>query len=413
MTERFQIASLNVRNLVPPSTPREAHYFYERHSHHRYDSRDEPATDRYGQKCDWLAAQINRLNADILCLQEVFDPRPLADVMARTRWAEAHEIALGGTPAPLRTRRADGRDEFVYDTPLVAAVATGETKIERFDVLDAFPSGFDFDRVVEDPAGRRFQLELTAGGESLGRFSRPVLRLTLGLGPRFAGVKGVDPAQGARVTVFVAHLKSKRPLFDLAPNGNDARLAADLAREHAIGQARALMLRAIEAAALRAWVVQTLSEAPEVPVFVVGDLNDGPQAVTTQIAGGLSPPRVDRSVSPDPMRRAELIDRVADLCLYSSYRLQTQRIHRDIYYSHIYDGVYDLLDHILVSSHFVPRYARDGLGRAAIGEIASFAVFNDHILDAEIDDLRSADVGAHAHTRSDHGAVLARMDWYE
>ena len=84
-----------------------------------------------------------------------------------------------------------------------------------------------------------------------------------------------------------------------------------------------------------------------------------------------------------------------------------------MYFTHIYDGFHDSLDHVLVSSHFVPRWLRDGYGRENIGKVGTLRVFNDHLLNSELDDIQAKKIGKFFHTRSDHGQLSVRIDWFE
>jgi endonuclease/exonuclease/phosphatase family metal-dependent hydrolase len=107
-------------------------------------------------------------------------------------------------------------------------------------------------------------------------------------------------ADGADVTVVTAHLKSKLLTF---PGG---RFQPRDEGERARFGAYALGLRAAEAVTLHTHLTQVLGDQGEtVAVLLAGDLNDGPDAATTQLLHGppgseLETPGFDRPDRGDP-----------------------------------------------------------------------------------------------------------------
>ena len=67
----------------------------------------------------------------------------------------------------------------------------------------------------------------------------------------------------------------------------------------------------------------------------------------------------------------------------------------------------------MVSSHFVLRGLRDDHGRDNIGKVGTMRVLNDHLVNPDLDDMRTDRVGKYLHTRSDHGQISVRIDWAE
>jgi predicted extracellular nuclease len=206
----------------------------------------------------------------------------------------------------------------------------------------------------------------------VGTFSRPILRTRVVL----------DPEQGTTATVFVTHLKSKRPIRDPQAPEHDPR-------EEALGKARALIRRAAEAAALRFLVLQEITGNAQ-PVIVLGDLNDAARAVTTDIIMGDSPTRFWPS---DPEDRKAYWDRL----LYSAYELTVRRTGRDVSYTHIFNGHYENLDHILVSQEFYERNPQ------RIAEVTNLRYFNDHLVDSQLSNDRRDRIV------SDHGQLVAEI----
>ncbi len=156
------------------------------------------------------------------------------------------------------------------DGTVVAPGADGASG-PRLGLASRLPIDEPVATITDFPAG----MDVEAEGLALpvGTFGRPILRTRVVL----------DPEQGTTSTVFVARLKSKRPIRD--PQGPE-----DDPREEALGKARALIRRAAEAAALRFLVLEeTIGNAQ--PVIVLGDLDDAARAVTTEIIMGDAPSR--------------------------------------------------------------------------------------------------------------------------
>lgn len=412
MTQRFNVGNFNVRNLVPPSSSAGYHFFYSADKKNCYW--DEAGADNsyYQRKIKWLARQLERMDCDIVCFQEVFDLRALEDVINASVYAGKVKLYLAGNPEFIDTVYNEVPAK-VYTQPRIALMVSNAHEILEIDSLETFPENFDLSRMVEEKTGRQWQIELRQNSEYLQLFSRPVLKARIRLPKRFSRMQGVAKNKAAEITVLSAHLKSKRPIYRWPESKDVDTYARDYLQEYALGQTRALLLRAVESAALRSYALDELSRNPQQPLLVVGDLNDGPRSITTDIAGGLSQPRIDSSGKNGRIPYTVLEDLSADLALYSTYHLQTRRTHRDVYFTHIYDGFHDSLDHVLVSSHFVPKWLRDGHGRDSIGKVGTLRVFNDHLLNSELDDLQAKKVGKFFHTRSDHGQLSVRIDWFE
>ncbi len=411
MAASFTVGNFNVRNLVPASTGKERHYFYAARPHNMYWAEGGEGENLYEEKVGWLACQLDQMNADIVCFEEVFEKAPLEDVVARSRFSRGAQVLIVGE-AEKQPQTVDGVQAWVHKVPRLALVVRKGFEVLKFKSLHHFPSDFKFSQEVVEESGRHWKVDLLESGESLQKFARPIMKARIRLPAEFRGSMGVREGEQAEVTVFAAHLKSKRPIRAHSEGATPRKATYRYLREHALGDTRSLLLRGLEAAALRAYVLDELERHPHRPVLVIGDLNDGPRSVTTMVAGGLQQPGIHGGIEPERSRREEMIDAVADFSLYSAYDLQTQRTHRDIYYTHMYDGFHDTLDHIMVSSHFVPKWQREGRGRKNLGKVGNLRVFNDHLIGSEVDDVKSQEVGRYQHTRSDHGQVTVRIDWF-
>lgn len=136
--------------------------------------------------------------------------------------------ALG--PVRGRHGRRPGRGR---DSGPRLGLATRLALAEPVTAVSAFPAGLD--------------AQVDGVGLPVAASSRPVLRARV----------VVDPHEATTWTVFVARLKSKRPILDPQAGEHDPR-------EEALGKARALLRRTAEAAALR-FLCSTRSPAPTGP----------------------------------------------------------------------------------------------------------------------------------------------------
>ncbi len=289
----------------------------------------------YNKKIRWIAHQLSTMNTDIVGFQEVWHKTALQEAVRLSGQFKKHQVYM-------HSRRGSGS--------VVALASKFPTQLKG--PTEAFPK--DLSISVSD--------ELTVD-----EFSRPVLRALVDL-------------NGLEVRVYVAHLKSKRPKFLKGEDEDDLSLKA-------IATLRSLLIRAAESAALRSVLVSDLSR-DNTPAIVLGDLNDGLHAVTTGMITGNH-----------PWRRASLAEKIAawDCLLYSTYAIQRRRTPRDVYYTHLYNGDYETLDHILISQEFYQQNPN------SIGRLVDLRIFNDHLVDETI--------GGHVESwKSDHAQVVARLE---
>ena len=289
------------------------------------------------KKAQWTAKLLSEMDADFVGFQEVFHKKALEDVLARTGLYDRAVVDVADETANLP------RVGFVSRLP-----------VHKVEVIRDFPA----------------ETRIDIGGQFLPfrSFHRPVFKVQVEL-------PGGKPA-----TILVVHLKSKRPMVD---DGHDRRDPWELAR----GQARSLVFRACEAAALRWIVLQTIRNS-EIPLILLGDLNDSTHAVTSDIIQG------------DPPQRYYPIDvkkKLWDIVLYSCGDLQIRKSYKDVYYTHLHDSHYESLDHIFVSQEFVNENPRH------IAAVEYMRLYNDHLLDPALtDELPRPWV-------SDHGAVVVGL----
>ncbi|MBK4733414.1 endonuclease/exonuclease/phosphatase family protein [Noviherbaspirillum pedocola] len=224
MQQEIRFATFNVCNLALPGV--------------RYYDGIEPYTDEeYDLRIAWLAQQLDRLDADVIGLQEVFSAAALRDTLAKTRhYRDAWHVCEDA-------RQPDGKP------------APGVALISRLRIDDA-----EYHRLL--PGENEFLLPQR--NEPVAGFTRPVLRARLMLTPTRA------------LHLFVLHLKSQRPDYIDDSGGATADAVA-------LAMLRSLMRRGIDAWGVRRLIAETLAREAA-PVMVMGDFNDSADAVTTRIA---------------------------------------------------------------------------------------------------------------------------------
>lgn len=347
---RFSIATLNARNLVNAETN---YYRKPDGSWNRYSSA------AFARKIDWLAEQLVRLDADHVCLQEVFHLEALQAVADRHA---ALVAARGLSQPPFASVLHFPNDSSRPDDPSPGLGYLGRAaplSHRRLQDLTGDP--------IELGAELGFTYRLTAT-------SRPIAIVEIAL------------AEGVPALLFNAHLKSKRPLL---PEGSPAAEASNLLfLERAGGEVASLVLRAGEALALRRELLRAMRGTSR-PVFVVGDLNDETGAVTTQVIAGEAPWRNERDMA---VKRA-----FWDVELHHAARVHLRRSEHSDLTTHIYNGEHGTLDHIFFSQEFYYR------NRAALGDLDYVQVFNDHLVDDSAPGARDN------RDASDHGQVVARF----
>ncbi len=287
----------------------------------------------YDAKTSWIAQQLDALDADVIGLQEIFSQAALKDVLAKTQgYRDAHHV--GFDPDTL----AD------HLTPSVALISR----------LPVMTGATTFKLLPNNLA-----VSLPGVANPVQHFTRPILHAKIEVLPDLA------------IHVFVCHLKSKLP--DYRNDNHD-----DQPDQTGIAMLRSLIRRGTDALGLRS-LLSNVNKEDRAPIIVMGDFNDVANAIPTQMVMGLGKYPING-----------IDDR-----LFESYRIQSRRDPlRDVGYTHIHDGNYETIDHILVSEEFNPA------SRASIGEVVEVLYLNDHMTFRQ----------AHA---SDHGLVLVRILLHE
>jgi endonuclease/exonuclease/phosphatase family metal-dependent hydrolase len=177
------------------------------------------------------------------------------------------------------------------------------------------------------------------------RFNRPPLVLRVN-------------AFGQPITIVTAHLKSKRAFFLRDENG---QLLEDMDDPNIRVRAklRSLCMRAAEAASIRMSIIERLHHTRE-PLILLGDMNDVTGSVTTQLMSETGEVNYDKSMR--------------DVALFDAARIQARYgWMKDVAYTHIYQGMPEVIDQLFVSEEFLPD------SKFSLGQVERVDYFNDHL----------------------------------
>jgi len=389
----FTIASFNVKNLIGAD---KEYYKFEKYT-----------PEEYAWKEDWLADQLLSLSADIVCFQEIFEEDALRAVIEETdeRGKELNDASM-----PDRNKRYAKKAIFrklkytAYDGAALAFAPNandGEPGHRRPGVATLSRFGFaDRPEVIQqlEPALTIPFQELggdDAGSYTISRLSRPILKVRVPVGDTI-------------ITIFNCHLKSKLGEF-IAPQGAPFAPEADLThyQPHArmLGALRAGLRRMAEAWVLRGLIVDELAQGR--PVMVLGDMNDGEHAVSTEIITGETPfknyswmRRHDAEKANQRYSKADAADireNIEAVRLHSAEKLFVRKSLRDMVYTAAFGGNFESIDQIFMSRHFHPD------NPTRLGEMEYFSVLNDHLTDG------SHPEAPYNKLASDHGQIMAHI----
>lgn len=277
----FKVMTWNLENLYRPGT------------------QFGPSTQAdYEEKLASLADVILRLNPDVLALQEVGNPAALNDLVGLLQ-DHYQPPQLSKNPDP-RGIRVGFLSKFTIQAQedIVHFPTTGLTSIPK----------------------------LTQDGklDSSTRMGRGAFRIQ------------VEPQPGFTVHMIAAHFKSKLLTF---PNGRHSTNNED---ERALVGGLALLQRTAEAVTIRIKANQLLQAHPHHGLVVLGDLNDGVSAATTQLLQGPS----GSEIGTPGFKRSDEGDAVRLFNLAPLIPIDRQ-------YSRVYKNQGELIDHIFANRKLV------------------------------------------------------------
>lgn len=332
--KKFYIATANLLNFANPNR------IY-------YDNAPAYDQEQYQHKLQGITELLEKAHADIIAVQEVWDSTAL----------ESLAVALGFKPdhvvAPMASNdsaspHTQGRG--AQNTPAVGIVS-------RFPVLET--------TLLEDVMTEAI-IDIPDIG-AYHRFNRPPLLVRI-------------DAYGQPITIITAHLKSKRAFF---LRDEDGQLLEDMNDPNIRVRAklRSLCMRASEAASIRMSIIERLHHTRE-PLILLGDMNDVTGSVTTQLMTETGEVNYDKSMR--------------DVALFDAARIQARYgWMKDVAYTHIYQGMPEVIDQLFVSEEFLPD------SKFSLGQVERVDYFNDHLKWDYSDRV------------IDHGIVRAKIKLYD
>lgn len=314
-----------------------------------YGDTDGWAQDIYDRKVDFTARALTRLNADVIGFQELWAGDALQPAIDASAIAATHTLLV---PADHTNNRI-----------ICAAAVRTDMLVGTPDWIRDFPAECVLRSTGDDPQQPDIAVMLSG-------FSRPVMHLQVQPDPR-------TPV----IHVFVCHFKSRRPAeiwrergwYDKTVHGPHAA---------ALGYAISTVRRTAEAAALRV-IITKLTKGADTPVVVLGDLNDGKDSNTQNI------------LSEQPRYLSPLSAGGGDNALYTAQTMQEYRSTRDVYYTHVFQGERESLDHIMFSQEFYDNAKR------RLWAFDEMLVQNDHL---NYDDHKQSGT-------NDHGIIRVGFKW--
>lgn len=303
------------------------------------------------KKVNWTAEMIARLKADVFGFQELWHQDTLQRVFSKTGFGDEYALLVP--------------ENWTGQGIACAAAVRKEILAGDPEWIVQFPPAFRLQSKGEDRQTAEMFVELQS-------FSRPVLHFKIR--PR----SDQEP-----IHVYVCHFKSKGPTT--LSNDPWFRQNIDLYKPHAraIGAALSTIRRTAESLAMRILITE-VTKGTNIPVVVLGDLNDGQDSNTLDI------------LTEQPRLLMPLSVGGRDTSLYPSQALQQMRSLRDVYYTYIYQDIHGSLDHILVSEELYDN------SNKRVWKFDKLDIYNDHLNDP---DLKGA-IGA-----NDHGIVFAQFSY--
>ena len=356
-TSLLRVASFNTQLLARPGVP-----FHEQLPY---------TPEEYEAKTGFIGALLARGQVDIVGFQEVFHEDALRHAVDKAPRLKGAYVC-----APLADDNGPKSADGALSAPRVGFAS--RLPVIKMESIRAFPAGLGNGFAVRRNANGRQEAVPVA----IGFFERPVLRVEVSL------------PNGVALSVYVVHLKSRRPVVLEDEDRRDPAVRA-------LAVVRALVQRAAEAAALRVMLTRELDGrgAEARPVMVLGDLNDELTSVTTELVRGEQPlPESLKPLMVDPGDWQRKNRWLWDLHLYAASDQQASHIKGTTLYTHIHFGDYQVLDHILFSQEFYSR------NPAKIGDFRYLQVYNDHVVDTHM-----TDINRNVRTASDHGVPVAEF----
>ena len=325
------------------------YYWHERTPYNTFSAAE------WEQKQQWVSTRLHQMDADVVGFQEVFSIPALQQLCQQAGYP--HFVCVDQSAC-----RED--DPAVYHKSVVALAS-------RFPIAAVHPVGIAEAVRAELPIPDDF------------RFSRAPI------------CADVDVPELGILTVYVLHLKSKRPAtLDMRYEAQVAwpHRVADTLQRISRGTIASLLQRGLEATLLYHHISARLEQETGHPLVVLGDMNDGEDSIP--LASLTMQERIYSIGGQEPEHWPEnLAPWLYAYRLADTFRLAPNMRQRVRPFTKIHRGAGGVLDYILVSNALNPKNAE------ASAEVAHYEVWNQH-LDSD---------GVDERLQSDHGQVCVEL----
>lgn len=307
-------------------------------------------------KKEWIKEQILKMECDVIGFQEVFSSAILKSLVEELGFIHFETVE---TPV------TDIDNSLVFIKPVVAIAS-------KYPIISVNPVKVPDSIMEEIPVKEDF------------KFSRIPIKATI----------HIDGS--GDIVFYVSHLKSKNPAVKDVPfNPSDAldkKILATL-RARSRGHVISLLQRGAEAAALYHEISETLHTHKEVPVILLGDLNDDEHSIPIE---ALTNRERLLKIKNDPISGDDQ-QIVYNHKLYDAFDLAPNQSGQKRLPTHYYGKLGNVLDYIFVSN------ALNEKNRQHVGRVSEYKVLDRHL---KCDDIENK-------TQSDHAQVVATIKFKE
>ncbi|PEP87433.1 endonuclease/exonuclease/phosphatase family protein [Bacillus pseudomycoides] len=307
-------------------------------------------------KKEWIKKQILDMKCDVIGFQEVFSTNALKNLVEEVGFTHFTTVE---TPV------TDINKPLVFIKPVVAIAS-------KYPILSVSPVKVPDSIIEEIPVETTF------------KFSRIPIKATIRIG------------SSRDIVCYVSHLKSKKPAvkdLQFTPSDTWDKKILETLRARSIGHVASLLQRGAEAAVLYREISETLHTHKELPIILLGDLNDDEHSIPIEALtnreklleiGGKVIPKDEQKI-------------VYDYKLYDAFDLAPNQSGQKRLPTHYYGKLGNVLDYIFVSN------ALNEKNEQYIGRVSEYRVFDRHL---KCDDIENQ-------TQSDHAQVVATIKFKE
>ena len=321
-----------------------------------YDAENQYSDEQWQSKTQWITEQLNTMSADIVGFQEVFSIDALQQLVNQAGYPHFATVEQPTIIDPQLQTMKNPVVAIASKHPIVNIQAVTENP----NLLEHLP----------------VQNDLT--------FSRKPIKATIDI-----------PALGNTI-VYVAHLKSKRPMmpklnFNDSHNGKDKVFLT--AQANSLGQIASMVQRGVEATMIYHDATNELAANNNLPLLIMGDMNDNEESIVLDaLSNQFSWLNIEGRAKSDWSDDEKLAYYQSKL--YDAWHLITHQNTKVRLPTHIFGPQSSVLDYIYVSN------ALNAKNPHCIAKPSKYKVYNRHIFAEGVGDQ----------LQSDHALVMLEVD---